>query len=145
MSVRNTFQRLLRSLKNYLMKVMTRRVPNMNLPTVTLPSKTAWKVCDESWCPQLGRLLYKNKNDCYETDSDLTRLFYVQERIKRVPSWRKFIADMFYGWGQIKRHHCWQIFYRWRQIRMRWQKCKQTKIRKYWGRVWGIFSYRWSA
>ena len=35
MSVRRTFQRLLGTLKNYLMKVTRRRVPNMSLLRVT--------------------------------------------------------------------------------------------------------------
>ena len=110
-----------------------------------LPSNTARKVYDESVCPQLGQIPCKNVNDWYETDYNLTRLFYRLERIKRVPSWQNFIADLLYGHGRIRRHHCWQMLYRGRRIIMRSQRYKQAKRRKEWDRVWIIFSYRWSA
>ena len=85
---------------------------------------------DERLCLQLARLPCKNRNDWYEIDSDLASLFYRIWRIKRVPSWRNFIADLFHGLGQIKRHHRWQMF-------MRSKKYKKTKSRKEWDRVWG--------
>ena len=110
-----------------------------------LPSNTDCEVNDESRWPQLGKLSCKNRNDLYETDSDLARLFYGWEQIKRVPSWRNFIADLFYGWGRIKMYNSRQIFYGGRQIKMRSQIYKQAKRRKEWGRSWGIFSHRWSA
>ena len=43
---------------------------------------------DESWCPQLTRLPCKDRNDRYETDSGLVRLFYVRKKIKIYPSWK---------------------------------------------------------
>ena len=45
-----------------------------------------------------------------------THFFYRQERIKRVPSWQNFIANIFHGQWRIKRNHYWWIFYRGRQI-----------------------------
>ena len=44
-----------------------------------LPSKTSRKVCDESWCPQLGKLPCKNINYWYKTYSDIA-LFSTDER-----------------------------------------------------------------
>ena len=145
MSARRTFQILLGSLKNYLMKVMRGIGPNISLLTVTLPIKTACKVFDESWCPLLARLPCKNRNDLYETDYDLAHLFYRRERIKLVLSWWNFITDRLHRQGRIKRHHCRRIFYGVRQIIMYSQKYKSAKICKEWYRVLGIFSYIWSA
>ena len=69
-----------------------------------LPSNIACEVYDESWCPQLARFPCKNRNDWYKTDSDLANLFSKQYQIRRVPSGRKLIADLFYGRGRIKKH-----------------------------------------
>ena len=142
MSVRRTFKRLLGSLTSYLIRVMRGGGPNMSLLTDLARQLAKY---DESWCPHLAHLPCKNGNDRYETDSDLACLFYVQERIKRGPSWRNSIADLFYGWGKIKGHHFRRMFYGGIIIIMHSQKYIQTKRRKEWDRVLGIFSYTWSS
>ena len=144
-SVIRKFQRLLGSLKITLWKLWEEKDQTWAYWQLLLPSKTAWKLYDDIWWPQLARLPCNNENDWYETNSNLTNLFYGKELIKRVPSWQNFIVDLFYGRGEIKRHHRRQIFYGRRQTRMRLQEYEQTKRRKEWGRVGGIFSYRWSA
>ena len=72
-----------------------------------LHSKTACEVYDEIWCPELARLSCNNGKDCYETDFDLAHMFYGRGQIKRHHRWQKFIADLLHGWSQIKRHHRW--------------------------------------
>ena len=161
-SVRRNLQRLLGSLKYYPINLWEEEASKWAYWQLLLPSKTYCKVYYESWCPQLGQLICKNGNDCYKTDSDLERFFYGRERIKRVHSKQKFIADPFYGRRRIKRHHHQQMFYGGRLIRIKRHNrrrmlhrgrqiiiCskiyKQAKRRKERGSVWEICSYTWSA
>ena len=64
----------------------------------TIEYLTSWA----AWLPQVCRIF----------------LYHWQERIKVVPSGRKFIAGLFYGLGRIKKHHHWWKFYRGKWIRM---------------------------
>ena len=75
MSVWRTFKILSWILRNCLIKLMIGGGPNMIPLTFTLPNKTACKVYDDSWCPQLARLPYKNGNDWDKTHPNLARLF----------------------------------------------------------------------
>ena len=61
----------------------------------------------------------ENGNDWYETDYDLTRLFYGQEQIRRVTSGQNVFAALFYKRGKIKNNYRRWKFYEGKRIRMR--------------------------
>ena len=112
MSAWSIFQRLSRSLKSCLIRVMCGKGPNIYPPTVTLSINIAWRVYDEIWCLQFTRWPCKNGNKWHATDSYITRLFFGRERIKRDHHGQKLITSLFYRKERIRKSYCKWKFYR---------------------------------
>ena len=87
--------KIIREFENCLMKVTRRRVPNMRLLTVNLPSKKAGKVYDESRCPQPTRLSCRKENYSsvlthFSTDEDKSKEIILNKNLSQSYSMNEY-------------------------------------------------------